>query len=205
LGHGLLLKDQGIWLASNKMIGHYEFKFGDVLEFKKKHRVLKVKTLDNTFKTILIDESLSVKDLVDLICERIGLSNSEEYSLQKEEVETKSQTKDKKLKKIEGMSTDSSNITTYIEGWLNPDKTLREQGLSDDEPVILKKKFFFTDQNVDRSDPVQMGLIYSQSHQMIISGKLPVTAEEAGQFGGIGMQILYGNQDPEKHKLGFAK
>ena len=187
------------------MIGHYEFKFGDVLEFKKKHRVLKVKTLDNTFKTILIDESLSVKDLVDLICERIGLSNSEEYSLQKEEVETKSQTKDKKLKKIEGMSTDSSNITTYIEGWLNPDKTLREQGLSDDEPVILKKKFFFTDQNVDRSDPVQMGLIYSQSHQMIISGKLPVTAEEAGQFGGIRMQILYGNQDPEKHKLGFAK
>lgn len=82
---------------------------------------------------------------------------------------------------------------------------MREQDLSDDDPVILKKKYFFTDQHVDRSDPVQLNLIYSQSYQMIISGKLPVTVDEAGQFGGIGMQILHGNQDPVKHKLGFEK
>ena len=38
-----------------------------------------------------------------------------------------------------------------------------------------------------------------------MSGKLPCTPEEAAQFGGIQMQIIYGNQDPTKHKPGFAK
>jgi talin len=71
--------------------------------------------------------------------------------------------------------------------------------------VILKKKFFFTDQNVDRNDPVQLMMMYTQSLGMILSGKLPVTPEEAAQFGGIELQIKYGNQDPVKHKPGFAK
>lgn len=110
------------------MLGHYDFKYGDILEFKKKHRVLKVKTLDNTFKSVLVDESLPVKELVDLICERIGLSNSDEYSLQKEEVETKTQIKDKKLKKLEGISTDSSITIFYYRGMVESRKNFARTG-----------------------------------------------------------------------------
>jgi talin len=91
------------------------------------------------------------------------------------------------------------------EGWLNPDRTLREHGLTEEDYVVLKKKFFVTDQNVDRSDPVQLMMMYTQGSEMILSGKLPCTAEEAAQFGGISMQIKFGNHDPSKHKPGFIK
>lgn len=72
LDHGLLFKEQGIWLTSNKMLGHYDLKFGDVIEFKKKHRILKVKTLDGSIKSILVDESMPIKTIVEAICLRIG-------------------------------------------------------------------------------------------------------------------------------------
>jgi talin len=82
---------------------------------------------------------------------------------------------------------------------------LREQGLTEEDFVVLKKKFFVTDQNVDRTDPVQLVIMHAQAYKDIISGKLPCTGEEAAQLGGIMMQILHGNQDPTKHKPGFAK
>ena len=122
------------------------------------------------------------------------MANPEEYSLtseQKEDEETKKEKK--KPTKIE-----SGN-------WLNPDKTLREQGLVEEDFVILKKKFFVTDQNVDRTDPVQLVMMYTQSYDMVVTGKIPTTAEEAIQFGGIILQIKFGNHDPEKHKPGFVK
>lgn len=96
-------------------------------------------------------------------------------------------------------------ICAKLVGWLNPEKTLREQGLGEADYVILKKKFFVTDQNVDRTDPVQLVIMYTQSYDMILSGKLPCTAEEAAQFAGIAMQVKFGNQDPDKHKPGYAK
>ena len=71
--------------------------------------------------------------------------------------------------------------------------------------MVLKKKFFVTDQNVDRTDPVQLVIMHAQASKDILSGKMPCTAEEAAQFGGITLQIMYGNQDPTKHKPGFAK
>lgn len=72
LDHGLLFKEQGAWLTPNRMLGHYDLKFGDVLEFRKKHRILKVKTLDGAVKNILIDESTVIKAIVEVICLRIG-------------------------------------------------------------------------------------------------------------------------------------
>jgi hypothetical protein len=50
-------------------------------------------------------------------------------------------------------------------GWLNPTQTLVEQGLLDDSVVTLKKKFYVDDDRVDRSDPVQLHLVYVQCHE----------------------------------------
>jgi len=79
---------------------------------------------------------------------------------------------------------------------------MREQGLVEEDFVILKKKFFVTDQNVDRSDPQQILVIYAQAREDILSGKHPTTPEEAG---GLEMQIKFGNQDADRHKVGFVK
>lgn len=47
--------------------------------------------------------------------------------------------------------------------------------------------------------------MYNQSHEMVLSGKHPCSLEEAAQFGGIQMQIEFGNHEPDKHKSHFIK
>lgn len=57
------------------------------------------------------------------------------------------------------------NIKTNIiisVNWVDPSKTLREQGIDEGEPVLLRRKFFFSDGNIDSHDPVQLNLLYVQ-------------------------------------------
>jgi talin len=122
------------------------------------------------------------------------LANPEEYSFASPAKTSEVPEKSKKVEKVEPLV-----------NWLNPEKTLREQGFGDSDIVILKKKFFFTDQNVDRSDPVQLVLMYNQSREMILSGKHPCSEEEAAQFAALQLQIDHGNHEPDKHKSGFVK
>lgn len=107
LDHGLLFKEQGVWLNPKKMLGHYDFKYNDILEFRKKHRILKVKTLDGSIKAILVDESQPVNLIVEVVCQRIGnvlsyagITNSDEYSFQREE-KAEPEVKGKKKTKAE--------------------------------------------------------------------------------------------------------
>ena len=46
--------------------------------------------------------------------------------------------------------------------WLKAEKSLREQGLTETTVVMLRKKYFFSDQNVDQNDTVQLNLLYVQ-------------------------------------------
>ena len=46
--------------------------------------------------------------------------------------------------------------------WLDHAKTLREQGVESEETLLLRRKFFFSDQNVDARDPVQLNLLFVQ-------------------------------------------
>ena len=57
--------------------------------------------------------------------------------------------------------------------WLDHSKTLREQGIDVVETLLLRRKFFFSDQNVDARDPVQLNLLYVQ-----VSGSLTVFAND---------------------------
>ena len=46
--------------------------------------------------------------------------------------------------------------------WLDHSKTLREQNIDPNEVLLLRRKFFYSDQNVDARDPVQLNLLYVQ-------------------------------------------
>lgn len=61
------------WMSPGRTLDYYDLKSGDVIDFKKKHRILKIKMLDGTTKTVWIDESLSVRELVAMACEKLGL------------------------------------------------------------------------------------------------------------------------------------
>lgn len=87
--------------------------------------------------------------------------------------------------------------------WVDTSKTLDEQDIAPEETLIFRRKFFFSDQNIDSRDPVQLHLLYVQSRDAIIDGTHPVTLDMACQFAGIQCQIEFHNHVESKHKPGF--
>lgn len=50
------------------------------IEYKKRHRQLKVKLLDETVRTFMIDESATVAALTEHVGYKMGIKNPEEFS-----------------------------------------------------------------------------------------------------------------------------
>lgn len=53
------------------------------MEYKKKHRPLKIRLADDTVKMVIIDDSATVRQIADQVGEKIGLKSAEEFSLRK--------------------------------------------------------------------------------------------------------------------------
>lgn len=89
--YGLFLSDeeqkQGVWLESGRNLGYYLLRNQDVLEYRRKLRTLRVRMLDGAVKTILVDDSQAVSQLMVVICTKIGITNHEEYGLVREDAE----------------------------------------------------------------------------------------------------------------------
>ncbi|CAN9506707.1 unnamed protein product [Ophioblennius macclurei] len=214
--YGLFLSDEdprkGIWLESGRTLDYYMLRNGDILEYKKKQRPQKIKMLDGAIKTIMVDDSKTVGELLVTICSRIGITNYEEYSLIQETVEEK---KDDgmmgTLKKERTMHRDERKMeklkaklhTDDDLNWLDHSRTFREQGVDENETLLLRRKFFYSDQNVDSRDPVQLNLLYVQARDDILNGSHPVSFDKACEFGGIQAQIQFGPHIEHKHKPGF--
>ncbi|EDV28944.1 uncharacterized protein TRIADDRAFT_19795, partial [Trichoplax adhaerens] len=212
--YGLFLADEdpkkGIWLDPGHALDFYMLKNGDLVEYRRRMRPLKVKMLDGTVKTVMADDSHHVGQLIKSICLKLGIQNSDEFSLVVEEVNdeisNKTQTKDKTIQR------DQKKLDQLIKklhtddelNWLAHEKTLREQGVDESQTLVLRRRFFFADSNVSTLDPVQLNLLYVQTRDDIIKGTHPVTFEEACTFGGLQCQIQIGNHDPSKHKPGYV-
>ncbi|CAH1788698.1 unnamed protein product [Owenia fusiformis] len=213
---GLFLADEdpkkGVWLEPGRTLEYYLLRSGDLLEYKKKHRILRVRTLDGIVKTLQVDDSFTVSQLMVPICTRLGITNHDEYSLvydlrDEDKEKTLTLKRDKSLakdqKKLDEMK---RKLHTDDElNWLDHSKTLRQQGIDENETLLLRRKFFFSDQNVDARDPVQLNLLYVQMRDAIINGAHPVTQDEAIQFAGFMCQIQYGDHVDHKHKPGFLE
>lgn len=186
------------------------------MEYRKKVRQLRVKMLDGTIKTMLVDDSQIVANLMVVICTKLGITNHDEYSLVLEDVENQENIENRnygtltlKRKKEERerdakMEQLRKKLHTDDEvNWLDPSKTLREQGIDENETVLLRRKFFFSDQNIDSRDPVQLNLLYVQARDAILNGTHPITQEKACEFAGIQCQIQFGDYNENKHKPGL--
>ncbi|XP_039904595.1 talin-1 isoform X1 [Simochromis diagramma] len=213
--YGLFLSDEdpkkGIWLEAGKALDYYMLRNGDTLEYKKKQRPLKIRMLDGTVKTVMVDDSKIVSDMLMTICARIGITNYDEYSLvrdigeEKKEETTGTLKRDKTLlrddKKMEKLK---QKLHTDDElNWLDHGRTLREQGVEETEMLLLRRKFFYSDQNVDSRDPVQLNLLYVQARDDILNGSHPVSFDKACEFAGYQCQIQFGDHNESKHKSGF--
>lgn len=54
------------------------------------------------------------------------------------------------------------HVWFFTVNWLDHSRTFREQGVDENETLLLRRKFFYSDQNVDSRDPVQLNLLYVQ-------------------------------------------
>nr|XP_023673412.1 talin-2 [Paramormyrops kingsleyae] len=213
--YGLFLSDddprKGIWLESGRTLDYYMLRNGDILEYKKKQRPQKIKMLDGAVKTIMVDDSKTVGELLVTICSRIGITNYEEYSLIQETVEEKREDGTGTLKKDRTLLRDERKMeklkaklhTDDDLNWLDHSRTFREQGVEESETLLLRRKFFYSDQNVDSRDPVQLNLLYVQARDDILNGSHPVSFDKACEFAGIQAQIQFGPHVEHKHKPGF--
>ncbi|XP_039629376.1 talin-2 isoform X1 [Polypterus senegalus] len=213
--YGLFLSDddprKGIWLESGRTLDYYMLRNGDILEYKKKQRPQKIRMLDGTVKTIMVDDSKTVGELLVTICSRIGITNYEEYSLIQESAEEKKEDGMGTLKKDRTLLRDERKMeklkaklhTDDDLNWLDHSRTFREQGVDENETLLLRRKFFYSDQNVDSRDPVQLNLLYVQARDDILNGSHPVSFDKACEFAGIQAQIQFGPHVEHKHKPGF--
>ncbi|MBN3293474.1 TLN2 protein, partial [Polypterus senegalus] len=215
--YGLFLSDddprKGIWLESGRTLDYYMLRNGDILEYKKKQRPQKIRMLDGTVKTIMVDDSKTVGELLVTICSRIGITNYEEYSLIQESAEEKKEDGMGTLKKDRTLLRDERKMeklkaklhTDDDLNWLDHSRTFREQGVDENETLLLRRKFFYSDQNVDSRDPVQLNLLYVQARDDILNGSHPVSFDKACEFAGIQAQIQFGPHVEHKHKPGFLE
>jgi talin len=123
--------------------------------------------IDDSTRTIILDTTCPISELVAIVGKKVGLKNVDEFAL-----------------KVEGN-----------DAWLNDQQTLGEQ-VQPGAVLMLQKKYFVTDQNIDRDDPVQLHLVYIQSRDDVVSGKHPVNVEQAVTFGALQLQIEQGNHQP---------
>ncbi|KAJ8260864.1 hypothetical protein COCON_G00165870 [Conger conger] len=213
--YGLFLSDEdpkkGIWLEAGKALDYYMLRNGDTLEYKKKQRPLKIRMLDGTVKTVMVDDSKIVSDMLMTICARIGITNYDEYSLVRDILEEKKEETTGTLKKDKTLLRDDKKMEKLKQklhtddelNWLDHGRTLREQGVEEIEMLLLRRKFFYSDQNVDSRDPVQLNLLYVQARDDILNGSHPVSFDKACDFAGYQCQIQFGDHNESKHKPGF--
>lgn len=114
--------------------------------------------------------------LIDSIGVKLGLPNAEEYGIQLENGR-----------------------------WLNPNLSLAEQGVNESTKLNFKKRFFCDDLNVDKSDPIQLSLIFQQSRDSVVSANMPVTPDEAVRLASLQLQCEIGNYDPAVHNEAWWK
>uniref|UniRef100_A0A6P7FNN2 Talin-2 isoform X4 n=1 Tax=Diabrotica virgifera virgifera TaxID=50390 RepID=A0A6P7FNN2_DIAVI len=218
--YGLFLTDEdnktGVWLEPARNLEYYILRNGDLIEYRKKLRPLRVKMLDGAVKTMMVDDSQIIANLMVVICTKLGITNHDEYSLVLEDLENQENIDNRnygtltlKRKKEERerdakMEQLRKKLHTDDEvNWLDPSKTLREQGIDEMQTVLLRRKFFYSDQNIDSRDPVQLNLLYVQARDAILQGTHPITQDKACEFAGLQCQIQFGDHVELKHKPGF--
>ncbi|KAI6238292.1 BMA-TLN-1, isoform b [Aphelenchoides fujianensis] len=211
---------KSFWMENNRKLEYYLIRSGDTLEYKKKIRQLRVRTLDGgTVKTIFVDESQPVSQLMITVCSKMGIANHEEYSLVRDHpppgvarsrpqhqngsengyhqstggrgdnafMSTIGRKKEKQIQQLRAKLHTDEEIH-----WVDQSKTLREQQIGEHEELTLRRKYFFSDTNVDTRDPVQLNLLYLQCRDGVLSGVHPVSRDTAIKLAALQCFIEYG-------------
>ena len=65
-------------MEQGRTLEYYLLKSGDLLEYRKSISPLRVKTMDGSVRTLLVDHSQNAGELVKVACAKIGKTNNYE-------------------------------------------------------------------------------------------------------------------------------
>eukprot|EP01128_Nolandella_sp_AFSM9_P012687 TRINITY_DN951_c0_g2_i2.p1 TRINITY_DN951_c0_g2~~TRINITY_DN951_c0_g2_i2.p1 ORF type:complete len:2415 (-),score=843.80 TRINITY_DN951_c0_g2_i2:361-7515(-) len=173
------------WLAKNRTIRFYGLTNNANVTFKKMHRPLRIRLVDDTRKMVVIDDSDTVSGICSVIGQKIGLKSWEEFSLRRPAY------------------TDDRGHE-HPSAWLNDAETLHQQSVKETDELEYDKRYFYNDDFVDKDDPFSLHLLYVGANKDIVTGKYQITRTDARDFAAIQMQVVYGDHDPAKHKPGWV-
>ena len=101
--------------------------------------------------------------------------------------------------------TEEIQVVLFAVNWVDHSKTLREQGIVDDDVLLLKRKYFYSDANIDDRDPIQLNLLYEQAKLAILDGTHPVPQDKAVVFAAYQLQIQFGDFREQTHQPGVLE
>lgn len=76
--------------------------------------------------------------------------------------------------------------------WLASNKTVLDCSVHENDTLLLRRRLFCNDTNIDTSNPVQLNLLYVQIRNDILIGKHPVPRDKAIELGGLQAKIEFG-------------
>lgn len=170
----------GKWLEEEATIAQYAGPNNHIrVVFRNQTLFLKVSDLhEEVTKTIPFNESRALKDQMEAVTKRFGLSHPLEYALQK-------------LQKGKLV-------------WLNPAQTLNVQ-CSRSDKLFLRRKFFLTPHLISAGPPAVIHFAYCEARHTLLNGHFRVTEKESTDLAALQMQIMYKNYDPLIHTHRFIQ
>ena len=189
--------DKGRWLAAEKPLRVYGLSNDDVLEYLKKVGLLRVKLMDGTQESLIVDLSHNVDKLVRQFSGHIGITTPEEYSLILDQASEAEQLKDSRPGTLKCEKSQGCSAVGATTDWLDHYESLRTQGIGETEVLIFKRKIFFLKLH---HNSIEVHLQFHQLQKDVVDDVLWCTKQEAIQLAALQCQVDLGDYEHTKHK-----
>jgi talin len=164
-------------------------------------------TMNSTMNSTMRSNQTMNRSRLESTMSRSGFQDGAAHKKDKETIVKKSKNKLKKMADRNYTKLQQKLITDDKIEWLHPSETLASElyryrdlginyeilGIKLDLPtVVLRRRYFFSDANVEERDPKQLALLYKQCVKSVITGEYSVTKQKALQLAGFQAKAEYG-------------
>ncbi|GAM19734.1 hypothetical protein SAMD00019534_029090 [Acytostelium subglobosum LB1] len=141
--------------------------------------LIHISLVDQSHKVICITEDFFVIDIINLFAEKMGLVQTEYFSLCE------------------------PSADGHSDRWLDPTKLTKESGIRNLSKLVFKIKYFKQPKKL--TDPKAVHLYYLQIQQAVITGVYPCSEAMAFRLAALQFYITFGAHDREQHVAGFLE
>ncbi|EFA76076.1 hypothetical protein PPL_10655 [Heterostelium album PN500] len=138
--------------------------------------LIHVSLVDQSHKVICITEDFFVQDIINLFAGKLGLAQTEYFSL-------------------------CEQTTDGYDRWLDPTKLITDAGIRNLSKLIFKIKYFKQPKKL--TDPKAVHLYYLQIQHSVVNGIYPCSEAMALRLSALQFYITFGAHDKDQHVAGF--